>query len=46
MLAEIREATLTRYREVLTRVPPSKHAQVLEALDLRSAALEPQEDAA
>ena len=46
VLAEIREASAARFRELLARIPPSKRAQVLEALDLLTAALEPREEAA
>ena len=46
VLAEIREASAARFRELLARIPPGKHALVLEALDLLTAALEPQEEAA
>ncbi len=46
VLAELREASAARYHELLARIPPGKRAQVLEALDLLAAALEPREEAA
>ncbi len=46
LLAELREASAARYHELLSRIPPGKRAQVLEALDLLTAALEPREEAA